>query len=209
MESSSTFRASWTDSRCMCQLSFMGQRSQRGWSTLQHAAIGRLWYGIDVGGHLVAFLAPVHVHDGLCVDGQVLVGVDDHAEEPWICLGKTCKAETMRMNWWSFFCYKQLGYKSEDFRLNSLVFSNTKKMLCLLILTITNNKKKHKHQQTPTWPTSYVTDLWLIYAHYNQIISYRLQQEEHFGWFNCSHKVLFWTRSQLKHYHECSYQEVD
>lgn len=157
MESSSTFRASWTDSRCMCQLSVMGQRSQRGWSTLQHAAIGCLWYGVDVWGHLVAFLAPVHVHDGLRVDGQVLVGVDDHAEEPWICLGKTCKAETSMMNWWSFFCYKQLGQvrRKKKFRLNSPVF-------CQLILTITNNNKKHKRQQTPTWPTSYVTNIWVF-----------------------------------------------
>lgn len=31
-------------------------------------------------------LAAVHVHDGLCVDGQVLVGVDHHAEEPRVRL---------------------------------------------------------------------------------------------------------------------------
>lgn len=31
-------------------------------------------------------LAAVHVHDGLGVDGQVLVGVDHHAEESRVCL---------------------------------------------------------------------------------------------------------------------------
>lgn len=55
-------------------------------NTLQHAAIGRLRYGVDMGRHLVPLLAAVHVHDGLCVDGQVLVGVDHHAEEPRVRL---------------------------------------------------------------------------------------------------------------------------
>lgn len=36
--------------------------------TLQHAAIGRLRYGVDVRGHLMAFFASVHVYNGLCVD---------------------------------------------------------------------------------------------------------------------------------------------
>lgn len=35
----------------------------------------------------MAFLAPVHLHDGLCVDGQVLVRVHYHAEQPRIRLG--------------------------------------------------------------------------------------------------------------------------
>lgn len=54
--------------------------------TLQHAPIGSLRDGIDVGWHLVALLAPVHFHDLLRVDGQVLVRVDDHAEKPRIGL---------------------------------------------------------------------------------------------------------------------------
>lgn len=36
----------------------------------------------------MAFLALVHVHDGLCVDGQVLVRVHNHTEEARICLEK-------------------------------------------------------------------------------------------------------------------------
>lgn len=54
---------------------------ETGGNTLQHAAISRLRYGVDVRRHLVPLLAAVHVHDGLGVDGQVLVGVDHHAEE--------------------------------------------------------------------------------------------------------------------------------
>lgn len=37
----------------------------------------------------MALFAAVHLHDGLCVDGQVLVGVDHHAEQPGICLENT------------------------------------------------------------------------------------------------------------------------
>lgn len=66
----------------------MGERSEIAESTLQHAAIGGLRYGVDVGGHVLALLAPVHLHDGLCVDGQVLVRVDHHAEQPRVRLGK-------------------------------------------------------------------------------------------------------------------------
>lgn len=36
----------------------------------------------------MALLASVHLHDGLCVDGQVLVRVDHHTEQPGICLEK-------------------------------------------------------------------------------------------------------------------------
>lgn len=70
-----------------------GQRSHRGGglgdtagNTLQHAAISRLRYGVDMGRHLMPLLATVHVHDGLGVDGQVLVGVDHHAKESRVCL---------------------------------------------------------------------------------------------------------------------------
>ena len=34
----------------------------------------------------MAFLAAVHLDDVLRVDGQVLVGVDDHAEQPGVRL---------------------------------------------------------------------------------------------------------------------------
>ena len=48
---------------------------------MQHAAVGGLRDGVDVRGHLVPLLAAVHLDDVLRVDGQVLVGVDDHAEQ--------------------------------------------------------------------------------------------------------------------------------
>lgn len=34
----------------------------------------------------MALLAPVHLHDGLCIDGQLLVWVDDHTEKTGIRL---------------------------------------------------------------------------------------------------------------------------
>lgn len=49
--------------------------------TLQHAPVGRVGDGVDVGRHLVPLLALVHVDDLLRVDGQLLVGIDHHAEE--------------------------------------------------------------------------------------------------------------------------------
>lgn len=54
--------------------------------TLQHAPVGRVSDGVDVGRHLVPLLALVHVDDFLRVDGQLLVGVDYHAEEARVCL---------------------------------------------------------------------------------------------------------------------------
>ena len=53
---------------------------------MKHAAVGRLRDGVDVWGHLVALLAPVHFNDVIRVDGQVLVRVDHHTEEPRVCL---------------------------------------------------------------------------------------------------------------------------
>lgn len=49
--------------------------------TLQHAPVGRVRDRVDVGRHLVPLLALVHVDDLLRVDGQLLVGIDHHAEE--------------------------------------------------------------------------------------------------------------------------------
>ena len=42
-----------------------------------------------MGGHLVPLLAAVHLDDVLRVDGQVLVGVDDHAEQTRVRLENT------------------------------------------------------------------------------------------------------------------------
>lgn len=75
------------DTRCTGKLQVtFSHRSQIVLITLQHAAIGRFWYGIYMWGHLVALFAPVHLHNGLCVDWQVLVRVHHHTEQPWICL---------------------------------------------------------------------------------------------------------------------------
>lgn len=49
--------------------------------TLQHAPVGRVGDGVDVRRHLVPLLALVHFDDLLRVDGQLLVGIDHHAEE--------------------------------------------------------------------------------------------------------------------------------
>lgn len=57
--------------------------------TLHHAPVGRVCYGVDVRRHLVSLLALVHVHYFLAVDGQMLVRIDDHAEETRVCLEKT------------------------------------------------------------------------------------------------------------------------
>ena len=34
----------------------------------------------------MALLAPVHLHDGLCIDGKLLVWVDDHTEKAGVGL---------------------------------------------------------------------------------------------------------------------------
>lgn len=54
--------------------------------TLQHASVGPLGHRIHVRWHLVALLAPVHLHDRLRVDGKLLVRVDDHAEKAGVRL---------------------------------------------------------------------------------------------------------------------------
>lgn len=61
-------------------------KTRKGAATLHHAPVGRVRDGVDVRGHLVSLLALVHVDDLLGVDGQVLVGVDHHAEEPRVRL---------------------------------------------------------------------------------------------------------------------------
>lgn len=48
---------------------------------LKHAAVRALGHGIDVRWHLVSLLAPVHFNNGLRVDRQLLVRVNDHTEE--------------------------------------------------------------------------------------------------------------------------------
>ena len=54
--------------------------------TLEHASVGSLGHCVHVGRHFVALLAPVHLHDGLRVDGQLLVWVDDHTEKAGVRL---------------------------------------------------------------------------------------------------------------------------
>lgn len=54
--------------------------------TLHHASVGRVGDGVDVRRHFVPLLALVHVYDLLGVDGQVLVRVDDDAEETGVRL---------------------------------------------------------------------------------------------------------------------------
>ena len=58
------------------------------WLTLQHAPVGRVGDGIDVGWHLVPLLALVHLNDLLRVDRQLLVGVHHHTEEARVRLQK-------------------------------------------------------------------------------------------------------------------------
>lgn len=58
-----------------------------GTGTLHHAPVGRVRDGVDVWRHLVPLLALVHVDDLLAVDGEVLVGIDHHAEETGVGLG--------------------------------------------------------------------------------------------------------------------------
>lgn len=53
---------------------------------MEHAAVRRLGDGVDVWRHLVSLLPSVHLDDVLRVDGQVLVGVDDHTEEAGVRL---------------------------------------------------------------------------------------------------------------------------
>ena len=65
--------------------------------TLQHASVCGLWDGVDVGGHLVPLLAPIHLNDVLWIDGQVLVGVDDHAEETRVCLWSETRANSLQL----------------------------------------------------------------------------------------------------------------
>lgn len=59
--------------------------------TLHHAPVRRVGYGVDVGGHFVSLLALVHFHNLLRVDGQILVGVDHHAEEAGVRLQDRCE----------------------------------------------------------------------------------------------------------------------
>lgn len=49
--------------------------------TLEHAAVGPLGHRVHVGWHFVALLAPVHLHNGLGIDGKLLVWIDDHTEK--------------------------------------------------------------------------------------------------------------------------------
>ena len=55
--------------------------SRRKRRTLEHAPVGRVGDGEDMGRHLVAFLALVQVDHLLRVDGQPLVRVDHNAEQ--------------------------------------------------------------------------------------------------------------------------------
>lgn len=54
--------------------------------TLQHAPVGCFWYSIDMWWHLMTFFATIHLYDGLCVYGQILVGIYDYTEEAGVCL---------------------------------------------------------------------------------------------------------------------------
>ena len=70
------------------QFSFFGilSSSPHPTLTLEHASVGSLGHCVHVGRHFVALLAPVHLHDGLRVDGQLLVWVDDHTEKAGVRL---------------------------------------------------------------------------------------------------------------------------
>lgn len=61
-------------------------RAPPGRLTLQHAPVGCVRDRVDVGRHLVPLLALVHFDDLLRVDGQLLVGIDHHAEEAGVRL---------------------------------------------------------------------------------------------------------------------------
>lgn len=64
--------------------------------TLHHTPVGHVCDGVDVRGHFVSFLALVHLYDLLCVDGQVLVRVDDHTEQTRVRLRHTTEAFSQR-----------------------------------------------------------------------------------------------------------------
>ena len=49
--------------------------------TKQHVPIGLISDGVDMGWHLMALLATVHVDNLLCVDGVQFVGVHHHTEQ--------------------------------------------------------------------------------------------------------------------------------
>ena len=49
--------------------------------TLEHASVGPLCHRIHVGWYFMALLAPVHLHNGLRIDGKLLVWIDDHTEK--------------------------------------------------------------------------------------------------------------------------------
>lgn len=57
--------------------------------TLQHAPVGRLRYGVDMWRHLMPLLPTIHLYDGFCIDGQVLIGVDHHTKQAGVCLWDT------------------------------------------------------------------------------------------------------------------------
>lgn len=54
--------------------------------TLHHASIRCVGNSIDVRWHFMPLLAFVHVNNLLRIDGQILVGIYDNAEETRVCL---------------------------------------------------------------------------------------------------------------------------
>lgn len=54
--------------------------------TLQHAPVGCVRDGVDVGRHLVPLLSLVHVDNLLWINGQLLVWIYHNTEETWISL---------------------------------------------------------------------------------------------------------------------------
>lgn len=60
--------------------------NQNIYHTLEHAAVCRLRDGVDVWRHFMPFLPSVHLNDVLRINGQVLVGVNNHTEETRVCL---------------------------------------------------------------------------------------------------------------------------
>lgn len=82
--------------RCVCSL------------TLHHAPVGRVGDGVDMGGHFMPLLALVHVHNLLRVDGQVLIGVYNHTEEPGVCLRYKTEEKCLMLKHFNLRCLSVL-----------------------------------------------------------------------------------------------------
>lgn len=70
----------------MCHLCIAPNQNEQDVLTLHHAPVSRVCDGIDMRRHLMPFLPTIHLNNGFCIDGQVLVGVYHHTKQTGVCL---------------------------------------------------------------------------------------------------------------------------